>query len=162
MKDIKGYEGLYAITSCGKVWSYISNKFLKQKIDKDGYCTVNLYKDKKRKTKKIHRLVAEAYLENPNNLPEVNHKDEIKTNNSIQNLEWCSTKYNRQYGTRIQRATEKTRKKVICIETEEVYDSVKEAHKQTGISMTGISLCCNEKRKSAGGLHWKFAEKENV
>lgn len=112
MKDIKGYEGLYAITSCGKVWSYISNKFLKQKIDKDGYCTVNLYKDKKRKTKKIHRLVAEAYLENPNNLPEVNHKDEIKTNNSIQNLEWCSTKYNRQYGTRIQRATEKTRKKL--------------------------------------------------
>lgn len=99
MKDIEGYEGLYAITSCGKVWSYKSKKFLKARYDKDGYISVALRKDGKTKYFFVHRLVAMAYIPNPNNLPEVNHKNEIKSDNNINNLEWCTRKYNANYGT---------------------------------------------------------------
>lgn len=75
MRDIKGYEGLYAATSCGRIFSYRAKKFLKPRITKKGYCRVLLYKDGKGKDFYIHRLVAEAYLDNPENLPQVNHKD---------------------------------------------------------------------------------------
>lgn len=104
MKDVVGYEGQYAVTSCGKVWSYKSNKFLKPKTDKDGYYKVNLYNKGKQKTFFIHRLVAEAYISNLDNLPQVNHKSEIKTENFINNLEWCTAEYNTNYGTRNERA----------------------------------------------------------
>ena len=75
MKDIKGYEGLYAVTSCGRVWSYRRNKFLAPATIKSGYNYVNLYKDGKKKFCRVHRLVAEAYIPNPDNLPQVNHKN---------------------------------------------------------------------------------------
>lgn len=83
MRDIPGYEGLYAATSCGKIYSYRAKKFLKPRITKKGYCRVLLYKDGKGKDFYIHRLVAEAYLDNPENLSQVNHKDEDKSNNSV-------------------------------------------------------------------------------
>ena len=69
MKDIKGYEGLYAATSCGKIWSYRRHKFLKPRKQRDGYLLVNLYRDGVQKTYQLHRLIAEAYLENLNDLP---------------------------------------------------------------------------------------------
>ena len=100
MKDVVGYEGLYAVTSCGKVWSYRNEKFLKPRDNGNGYLFVNLYKNGGYKPKQIHRLVAEAYIPNPDNLPQVNHKDENKANNCLQNLEWCDAKYNSNYGTR--------------------------------------------------------------
>ena len=102
MRDIIGYEGLYAITSCGRVWSYKRNKFLAPR-EKDGYLNVHLYKDGISKEFLVHRLVGLAYIDNPNNLPEINHKSEVKTENFVNNLEWCSSKYNNTYGTRIQR-----------------------------------------------------------
>ena len=86
MKDIKNYEGLYAITSCGKVWSYRSKKFLKPGPAKNGYLQVGLIKDKETKRVLIHRLVAEAYLDNPNNYETVDHIDFDKTNNCLNNL----------------------------------------------------------------------------
>ena len=94
MRDIKNYEGIYAITSCGKVWSYRNNKFLAPSISGRGYFQVNLSKNGKYRHYFIHRLVAEAYLENPNNLPVVNHKDLNKLNNALTNLEWCTQSYN--------------------------------------------------------------------
>ena len=94
MRDVKGYEGLYAVTSCGRVWSYRSKKFLKPKCDKDGYFQVNLSKNGKAKRFLIHRLVASAYLPNPDNLPEVDHIDNDKTHNYLNNLQWITHKDN--------------------------------------------------------------------
>jgi len=97
-KPIKGYEGLYYITEDGKIYSGIQNKWLKTRISR-GYLVVNL----QMKTKHVHRLVAETFIPNPDNLPVVNHKDENKLNSSVDNLEWCTHKYNNNYGTCIER-----------------------------------------------------------
>lgn len=160
IKDIKGYERLYAITSCGKVWSYKSKKFLKPIITRNGYLRVNLSKNNVQKIFLIHRLVAEAYLDNPNNLPEINHKDEVKTHNWINNLEWCDGKYNRNYGTRTERASKRCMKKVICIETGEIFNSGKEAAEVMGLSRSHISQVCNKKRNTTGGYHFEFVQEE--
>ena len=98
MKDIKNYEGLYAVTSCGKVWSYKYKKFLKPASDKKGYFKVVLYKNGKCKNYKIHRLVAEAYIPNPDNLPQVDHIDNDKTHNYINNLQWITNRNNVRKG----------------------------------------------------------------
>ena len=108
--DIKGYEGRYQISDTGQVYSLVSKKYLKPQDDGRGYLFFHLSNGKgKCKNEKIHRLVAQAFVPNPDNLPEVNHIDENKYNNCVDNLEWCSVKYNRNYGTRYQRIWE-TRK----------------------------------------------------
>ena len=111
-KDIEGYEGLYQVSNKGRVrsvarvvtWKNQSVKTYKSRImksrEKFGYCYISLYKDFKSKEYRMHRLVAEAFIPNPNNLPEVNHIDENKLNNEIENLEWCTRQYNNSYGTR--------------------------------------------------------------
>ena len=109
MVDIKNYEGLYAITSCGMVWSYRKQRFLKP-YNTGRYLVVELFKNGCGKQFKIHRLVAEAYLPNPYNLPCVNHKDEVKTHNWINNLEWCDYSYNINYGTRNKRVSQTLKK----------------------------------------------------
>ena len=109
MVDIKGYEGLYAVTEDGQIYSCKRKMFLKQCIVA-GYQVVSLSKSGQRKTHYVHRLVADAFLPNPDSLPEINHKNEIKTDNRVDNLEWCTNIYNMNYGTRTQRASE-TRKR---------------------------------------------------
>ena len=158
MKDIENYEGLYAITRDGKVWSYKSNKFLKPVLDKDGYHKVNLCKDKKMKTFRIHRLVAEAFIPNPKGLPQVNHKDENKNNNCVENLEWCDAKYNMNYGTRTERAAKKLSKPVYCEELDRVFDGARQAARELGINNGNIVKCCKGKQKTTGGYHWRYAE----
>jgi hypothetical protein len=111
-KDIEGYEGYYSISNYGNVKSLeriIKSKngvirkrkemLLKPNIDKDGYYTITLTKNSNPKTFKIHRLVGTAFIDNPNNFPMINHKDENKQNNYFENLEWCDSKYNNNYGT---------------------------------------------------------------
>lgn len=100
-KPIKGYEGLYYITESGEVYSSIQNKWLKQTINPNGYPMVGLQGEKKL----VHRLVAEAFIPNPNNLPQVNHKDENKKNSHVNNLEWCTSKYNNNYGFHTDRSS---------------------------------------------------------
>ena len=96
-KPIIGYENLYKINNYGEVLSLRSNKILKPNDNGIGYFIIQLCKNGKRKNSLIHRLVAEHFLDNPNNLPEVNHKDEDKSNNFVNNLEWCKHKYNMNY-----------------------------------------------------------------
>lgn len=173
MKDIKNYEGIYAVTSCGKVWSYRSKKFLKPISDKDGYLKVNLYKDGKMRTFQVHRLVAEAYIPNPENLPEINHKDEVKYHDWVGNLEWCNHEYNLNYGTRNERASQsarggvhkKGRKQVYCPELNETFWGGIEVERKYGIDQAEVSKCCHGKKKSAGKhpvtgekLHWRFVD----
>lgn len=162
MKDIKGYEGLYAVTEDGRVWSHYRKRFLNPTADAKGYLRVDLYKDKKKQNYKIHRIVAEAYIDNPNNLPQVNHKDENKENNCVDNLEWCDTTYNLNYGSYPSAMAERVKgncragKQVRCVETGIIYKSMLEASRQTGINNACISHSLNGWAKTAGGFHWEY------
>lgn len=152
MRDIKGYEGLYAITSCGRVWSYRRKKFLKPRVGNHGYEYINLHFKGTQETVLIHRLVAEAYIPNPDNLPQVNHKDEVKTHNWINNLEWCDRKYNMNYGTRNKRAS----KRIKCIETGQIFDSIKDAAVFVNRHPSTISAYLIGKSKTSAGYHWEL------
>lgn len=154
MKDIKGFEGLYAVTSCGRVWSYKSNKFLNPNVHRNGYTSVCLYKDRKQHRVLVHRLIAEAFIPNPDNLPEVNHLDENKEHNWINNLEWSTVKYNRNYGTRNARSGENHRIKVMCVETKEVFDSLTDCERKTGCDRSHISKQMRGIIKHVKGLHF--------
>ena len=170
--DIKGYEGLYAVTPDGRVWSYRSSAWMGYDYS-HGYRRVTLTVDGKKKKFAVHRLVAEAYIPNPNNLPCVNHKDECKTNNAVENLEWCTALYNCNYGTRnskiprnhdyakiVAASKEKCEKPVLCVELNRVFKSVTEAAKEMGLQISNITHCCRGTVgfKTAGGYHWKYAE----
>ena len=151
-KDVVGYEGLYQVSDRGNVYSVVRKDsrgrriggiILKPIQSRGGYPQVQLYKNGKVKTKYIHRLVTEAFIPNPEKLPEVNHKDENPSNNELSNLEWCDARYNNDYGTRIERIVEKTSKKVraINVKTGEVirFKSTAEAQRK-GYNSGNISL----------------------
>lgn len=154
MKDIEGYEGLYAITSCGRVWSYRNKKFLAPRKHPKGYLQVLLSKNGIVKGFLIHRLVAEAYIPNPNNLPQINHKDEDKTHNWINNLEWCDNKYNNNYGNK----NNTRRKKVHCIELNLDFSSQTAAAKYFNGSSSNISACLCGRTETAYRYHWEYME----
>lgn len=154
LKDIPGYEGLYAATRDGQIYTYRKKRFMKPSGELDNYQIMWLCKDKQSKPFYVHRLVAMAWLPNPDNLPEVNHKDEHKDHNSVDNLEWCSKKYNLNYGGRSLRV----KKPVRCIETGVVYDSIYLAAKATGAAQPNISTHLKwETPKTCGGCHWEYA-----
>ena len=117
-----------------------------------GYLSTSLCKDGQSKSFSIHRLVAQAFIPNPQNLPEVNHRDEVKTNNSVGNLEWCTAQYNNDYSRSkpVQQIDPKTGDAIAT------FKSMIEAERQTGIYHGNIGLCCGGKRKSAGGYVWQL------
>ena len=155
MKDVVGYEGLYAVTSCGKVWSYRNECFLKPRANRGGYLYVNLFKDGEKKTYYVHRLVAEAYIPNTENLPQINHKDENKTNNCLQNLEWCDAKYNANYGTR----NEKIKKPILQYDLDGNLIREWGCAADVGKEVNGnICHCLKGRQKSAYGYIWKYKE----
>ena len=169
-KDINGYEGLYQVSNYGRVKSFAKKqiRILKGSPIQKGYLQVALYKNNKIKCFLIHRLVAENFIPNPNNLPQVNHKDENKQNNHINNLEWCTVLYNNNYGTKKERLSkvynkelhQTTSKNIIQfnkkMEKINQFKSVREAERKTKISNGNISECCQGKRKTAGGYIWKY------
>lgn len=156
MKDIPEYDGLYAITENGEVWSHRNKSFLVLKTSKSGYKECALHKCGKVKWFLVHRLVALAFIDNPNGLPCVNHKDENKGNNTVSNLEWCTYKYNSNYGTAKYRSAIAKSLPVLCVETNEVFKSVADASNWCGSYTTNISKCCSGKRHTAGGYHWRY------
>ena len=182
-KDIQNYEGSYQVSNYGRIKSLNYNRTRKEKIlkpgkDKSGYFKINLYKNGKYKTYQVHRLVAEAFILNPNNHPIINHKDENPSNNHVDNLEWCTYKYNNNYGNRNEKLSKSNKgrifseetikkmseakkgkydgnkhpqaRKVICITTGETFNCIKDAEEKYGIHHQDISKCCKNKRKSAG------------
>lgn len=157
MIDVAGYEGLYAVTNCGKVWSYRKNTFLKPFLAR-GYFKVRLCKDGDNKQILVHRLVAEAFLPNPQKLPQINHKDENKKNNCVDNLEWCDIKYNINYGRHNEKVAKSHCKKVYCVELDKEFESAKSAAIQLNLSDSNIAKCCKGKYKTTGGYHWKYAD----
>lgn len=159
-KDIKGFEDKYRISSNGNCYSYFLNRNLKPTIDNNGYLLYKLSKDGKQYTFRAHRLVAEAFLDNPGNLPEVNHKDEDKTNNIYTNLEWCDRDYNYRYGTGIERMKKHQHNKCVLqytLDGEFVreWESISEAHRN-GFHRSHIIDCCNGKQKTHKGFIWKY------
>ena len=173
-KAIAEYEGLYEVSDMGRVKSlkFGNERILKPRKDAWGYLQVGLYKDGKSKNSKVHRLVAKAFIPNPQGLETVNHKDEDKTNNFASNLEWMSVKDNNNYGTRNKRAGEAISKaninnqmfskKVQMFDKKtgellSTFPSTCEAERVTGINQGNISKCCIGKRKSAGGYIWRYS-----
>lgn len=180
LRDIKGYENIYKVSNYGRVYSIKRKKFLKLRKTQRGYIKVDLHKNGNAKTYRVHRLVAEAFIPNPNNYPEVNHKDENKENNHVNNLEWCTKEYNLSYGTRIERLGYKRKsckrkdikdigspKEIICTTTNETFICIRRAEEKYKISHSHISACCKGKRKSAGKhpitgekMIWEYVDKK--
>ena len=161
MKDVPGYEDRYAATKDGRVWSYKRNKFLSPGMDKDGYLKILLY-DGKRKSIAIHRVILMNWnpVENMENL-QVNHKDENKQNNNLDNLEWMTCKENINYGTGIQRGHKLLQNAVRCVETGQIFESQKAVAEFLGHkSMSNISQHLKGKQKTCGGYHWERIEGE--
>ena len=178
-KDIKSFEGLYQVSTLGRVRSldkYIDvkirnvdkvlkrGKILKPAYDKDGYLRVSLCKNGKRTNFYVHRLVAEAFIPNPLNLPVINHKDEVKDNNYPYNLEWCTDEYNTNYGTANKRRAEKQSKKVYQYDMQgnliKEWSSVAEAGRN-GYDHRTISACCLGKLKTHQNFIWSYKPIEN-
>ena len=158
MIDIPGYEGLYAVTEDGKVYGYRHKGFMAQRKNRGGYLYLGLRKNGKRVFYEVHRLVAAVYIPNPGNLPQVNHKDEDKTNNHVSNLEWVTCKENVNHGTRTSRMAEARYKPVYCEELDTVFQSVKAASQMLGIGACGISQTCIGNQKQTHGYHFRFLE----
>lgn len=164
-KDVSGYEGLYQVSNMGRVRSFPRNGsrtnqeiILRQHKNRKGYSVVCLSKLGMQKLCKVHRLVAMAFIPNIANLPQVNHKDENKQNNCVDNLEWCDVRYNNVYNKRMQKIAQKISRKVKCLETNIVYNSIAEASRMTGISHSNIVYVCQGTYKQIKGYHFKYED----
>lgn len=190
-KDIEGFEGRYQVSNLGRVRSFVvpekAGRILKPAFDgKKNYLFVNLYKEGGSKQGiNVHRLVATAFVPNPNNYPQVNHINEIKTDNRAENLEWCTIKYNSNYGnakqnmiksrkanpnyrqsleqgqqTRNRLGVQGAEKPVLqfTLDGEFIreWKSMTEAERQTGLSRHGIAKCCSGEFKQSKGYIWKW------
>lgn len=142
---------IYSISNLGRLRNDVTKNILVGGYDKDGYRQATICYNGKQYSRRLCRLVAIAFLPNPNNLSVVNHKDENKDNDFVDNLEWCDVAYNNSYGNR----TQQTRKRVICVETRQIYDGLRVAEKLCNISHSSISQSCRLGTK-AGGYHWKY------
>lgn len=182
-KDIQGYEGFYQVSDCGRIKSlardiyyqngivhHLEEKILVPNLNGGGYLFVQLYKNGKRKNINVHRLVALAFIPNPENKPQVNHKDEVKTNNVVDNLEWCEASYNINFGTRTERSIQNRNfkfgnnphaKSVFCVELNKKFDCITNAKEELGISVSSISQACRGKQNIAGGFHWRYADEND-
>lgn len=166
-KPIKGYEGLYDVTECGQVYSLIKRKFLKLTPNNRGYIRVKLYKGTESRTFQVHRLVAEAFIPNPDNKLTVNHIDGNKTNNNVSNLEWATNLENNIHAIRTglnstDRAIETTKKRVKQFSREgeliKIWDSLSEASRTLNIPVANITHCCKGRIRHAGGYIWTLEQ----
>lgn len=164
-KDINGYWGLYKISNYGRVMSlnYLNNgtsEIMKQDTS-NGYCRVILQKNKKTDRVFVHRLVAQHFIDNESNLPQVNHRDENKLNNHVDNLEWCSAKYNSNYGTRLNRLAELRKKPIEQYSLDGKF--IRNWSSASDVDcedchFRGISACLRGVQKTHRNYIWKYKE----
>ena len=178
-KDVKNYEGLYQVSNLGRVRSldvrtYQKNKFgkfkyvlhkgkiLKIQKQRNGYFTIDLHMNGKFERKIIHRLVAETFISNPNNYQYINHKDSNTSNNRVDNLEWCTQKYNIKYAYDFGNKIPPNMRSVNQIDENgkitATFISIQEAERKTSIKSANISKCCRKLRNKAGGYQWAYTE----
>lgn len=179
---VLGYPD-YLIYEDGRIWSNKTNKFLKPSCTIRGYKNIELFNDKGSKRFWIHRLVANAFLPNPDNLPQVNHKDENPLNNCVDNLEWCTAKYNMNYGNGAKTRHQKIDYSRPCFRENAIkngkrvarpvsmysldgqfiktFESATEASRQTGINVTNITRAVRTKY-NAGGYAWKYERGDDL
>lgn len=184
-KDIPGWEGYYQASNLGRIRSldryeeFMNNngkistrlrkgRVMKQTIVQNGYCVVTLCG----KRKYVHRIIAETFIPNPDNLPYINHKSEIKTENSAENLEWCDPKYNVNYGSGKEKNSKKQKNspmKSLVVEQYtidgklvKVWPSLHEIRRVLNKSISYVQACCRNKAHTAYGFVWKYKEKEAV
>lgn len=166
-KDVKNYEGIYQVSNYGRIKvlrrmkkvgiknnSYVlqKEKILKQFINNDNYCYVTLYKDGRKKSKRVHRLVAEAFLNNKDKQKNViNHIDKNPCNNRTDNLEYCTQFYNARYSL-----AKKVKQLSLNGKLIKIWDSTMDIEREMGISNVCISYVCNKKHKTAGGYKWEY------
>jgi hypothetical protein len=147
----------YSVSDDGRVRNNSTNKLLTPHTDSNGYLSVSLYRNGKHFIKRIHRLVAEAFIPNPLNLHDINHKDGNKLNNHKLNLEYCTRSYNmlHSYRTLGKKPHSTDRNAVLCVETGMVYPTVEAAAKAVGRSSMAIRKCLYGRTKTAAGCHWR-------
>ena len=162
MRDVIGFEGLYAITRCGKVWSYKSKRWVNGWYNGAGYHLVRLRKNKKNYTKRVHVLVAEAYLGRPEDpmMTDVGHLDDNRLNNNVNNLKWMTRSENLNTDSFREKQSMKTFTKIRCVETGEIYNSQRDAGRAVGIHPYGITCVLMGRQKTAGGYHWERTDEK--
>lgn len=170
-KDVKGFEGYYAVSSNGDVKSldrtiqgkrcktHIKERVMRQHVGKDGYPSIQLFSGGKPFTLKVHRLVAQAFLDNPDNLPEVNHIDGNKQNNTVDNLEWCTRGHNIRHAFRtglIKKENMRSNAKKVRRSDGVVFDSLTKAAEESGTHISDVSMCCHGKLAHTAGYGFEF------
>ncbi|MCI0374689.1 NUMOD4 domain-containing protein [Lacticaseibacillus paracasei] len=168
-KDVEGFEGLYQVSNMGRVRSLdrkdeigrtVNERVLAGWYDNHGYRVVTLHRDGNTKKWRVHRLVAIAFLDNPDNLPEINHKDEDKANNVVSNLEWCSSEYNANYGTRNERMAKAKERPIYVVSGSGhryFFNSTKKASELLGLNQSNVSKCLRGKVKHHHGFSFMWA-----
>ena len=175
-KPVKNYEQYYEVSSLGRIRSLDRKTIFKDgrvrqfygkvliinTVNNSGYLTVSLHDRGKSKTFLVHRIVAEAFVENPNQYTEVNHIDQNKKNNRVENLEWCTNKENVNHGNEIERGAKKQRRNFVQLDMDgnlvKVWSGFKKMQRETGVQRKSVYECCVGKRDSYMGYKWKYAE----
>ena len=170
---IEGFGGAYEVSNIGRVRN-VNGKILSTEEVRGGYLRVSLSFKGKKYQRSVHRLVADAFMSNPNNLPQINHKDENKKNNVVDNLEWCTAKYNSNYGTRIERLTKSLKKPIAQYDLNgnliAIHPSLREAAAAIGVKYVGgIGVAANRHVDRLGHLHqiaygfrWRYIKDNKI